>query len=135
MAAVSLTTRVPFLLSPVPPLLFVIAANSMSTSCCLSRVKKRLAVLALRTPYVNTRYDERHDCSSLTACQEEIGHIDVILLSNSTWLGEEDPCVVFGMRGVIYAGLVVSNDNHDAHRCVAKRCRHRPLGLTSFTAV
>lgn len=46
----------------------------------------------------------------------DIGQIDVILLSNSTWLGEDDPCVVFGMRGVIYAGLTVSNDNHDAHR-------------------
>lgn len=47
--------------------------------------------------------------------KDEIGPIDVILLSNSSWIGEEDPCVVFGMRGVIYASLNISSHNSDAH--------------------
>lgn len=47
--------------------------------------------------------------------QNAIGHIDTVLLSNSTWIGESDPCVVFGMRGVVYAKLSVSSQSDDAH--------------------
>ena len=47
--------------------------------------------------------------------EHAIGHIDAILLSNSTWIGENDPCVVFGMRGVVYANLVISSEGDDAH--------------------
>ncbi|RSH81360.1 hypothetical protein EHS25_006891 [Saitozyma podzolica] len=45
----------------------------------------------------------------------DIGHIDTVLLSNSTWIDEGDPCVVFGMRGVVYANLAVSTARDDAH--------------------
>jgi di- and tripeptidase len=38
-----------------------------------------------------------------------------VLLSNSTWIDEGDPCVVFGMRGVVYANLAVSTARDDAH--------------------
>ncbi len=38
-----------------------------------------------------------------------------MLLSNSTWIAEDDPCVVFGMRGVVYANLSVSSSSEDAH--------------------
>lgn len=48
--------------------------------------------------------------------KDAIGPISAILLSNSTWIGESDPCVVFGMRGVVYANLsVASNRDKDAH--------------------
>ena len=47
--------------------------------------------------------------------QDTIGHIDAVLLSNSTWIDENDPCVVFGMRGVVYANLSVSSQGDDAH--------------------
>lgn len=47
--------------------------------------------------------------------QESIGHIDTILLSNSTWINEENPCVVYGMRGVVYANLTISSGGADAH--------------------
>lgn len=46
---------------------------------------------------------------------DEIGPVDTILISNSSWIGEEDPCVVYGMRGVIYASLEVRSGNNDAH--------------------
>jgi len=47
--------------------------------------------------------------------KDEIGHIDAVLLSNSAWIAEDDPCVVFGMRGVVYADLSVSSTSIDAH--------------------
>ncbi|BGP03427.1 hypothetical protein JCM10021v2_007160 [Rhodotorula toruloides] len=37
-----------------------------------------------------------------------IGNVDVILVSNSYWLGEDVPCLTFGLRGVIHASVKVS---------------------------
>ncbi|WVR07349.1 hypothetical protein IAU60_004390 [Kwoniella sp. DSM 27419] len=56
--------------------------------------------------------------STVRAHKAEIGHIDAILLSNSTWIDEEDPCVVFGMRGVVYAKLSVASKEEDLHNGV-----------------
>ncbi|EIW67391.1 hypothetical protein TREMEDRAFT_33704, partial [Tremella mesenterica DSM 1558] len=53
--------------------------------------------------------------SVVQANKDKIGHIDAIMLSNSTWIGENDPCVVFGMRGVVYANLTISGEGDDAH--------------------
>ncbi|KAL7423602.1 hypothetical protein Q5752_001183 [Cryptotrichosporon argae] len=50
--------------------------------------------------------------------KDSIGPIDVVLLSNSTWIDEDDPCVVYGMRGVVYANLTVSSEGDDAHNGV-----------------
>lgn len=50
--------------------------------------------------------------------RENIGQVDVVLLSNSTWIGEDDPCVVYGMRGVVYANVAVSSEGDDAHNGV-----------------
>ena len=47
--------------------------------------------------------------------KEEIGDIDCILLSNSSWIGEDDPCIVYGMRGVIYARLNIGSGRDDMH--------------------
>jgi di- and tripeptidase len=52
---------------------------------------------------------------ALRRYKDDIGHIDTILLSNSSWIGEDDPCVVFGLRGVIYANLNISSGNNDLH--------------------
>ncbi|GHJ86794.1 hypothetical protein NliqN6_3196 [Naganishia liquefaciens] len=52
---------------------------------------------------------------ALRRYKDDIGHIDTILLSNSSWIGEDDPCVVFGLRGVIYANLSISSGNNDLH--------------------
>ncbi|KAK8854957.1 hypothetical protein IAR55_003697 [Kwoniella newhampshirensis] len=56
--------------------------------------------------------------STVRAHKADIGHIDAVLLSNSTWIDEADPCVVFGMRGVVYANLTVSNSVEDLHNGV-----------------
>lgn len=52
---------------------------------------------------------------ALRRYKDDIGHIDTILLSNSSWIGEDDPCVVFGLRGVIYANLSISSGNNNLH--------------------
>jgi len=43
----------------------------------------------------------------LALVQDLIGDIDVILVSNSYWLGETVPCLTFGLRGVIHASVKV----------------------------
>ncbi|GAA6048648.1 hypothetical protein JCM3770_001999 [Rhodotorula araucariae] len=43
--------------------------------------------------------------------RELIGDIDVILVSNSYWLGEDTPCLTFGLRGVIHASVKVASSN------------------------
>nr|GAT50616.1 beta-Ala-His dipeptidase [Mycena chlorophos] len=44
-----------------------------------------------------------------------IGHIDAILVSNSTWFGEDTPCITYGLRGVVHCSLEISNDRPDLH--------------------
>ncbi|KAM0790317.1 hypothetical protein ACM66B_003203 [Microbotryomycetes sp. NB124-2] len=44
-----------------------------------------------------------------------IGPIDVILVSNSYWIGEDVPCLTFGLRGVIHATLKIVSDLPDLH--------------------
>lgn len=43
--------------------------------------------------------------------QDLIGDIDCILVSNSYWIGENIPCLTFGLRGVIHATVGVSLAN------------------------
>lgn len=44
-----------------------------------------------------------------------IGPIDVVALSNSYWLGTRQPCMTFGLRGVIHATVKVSSTRQDLH--------------------
>ncbi|OCF30670.1 di- and tripeptidase [Kwoniella heveanensis BCC8398] len=59
--------------------------------------------------------------------KDQIGHIDAILLSNSTWIDEQDPCVVFGMRGVVYAKLIVASKDEDLHNGVDGGATAEPM--------
>lgn len=47
--------------------------------------------------------------------KEEIGDVDWILLSNSYWLGDDVPCLNYGLRGVLNASLCVTSDKPDRH--------------------
>lgn len=40
--------------------------------------------------------------------QELFQGVDMILLSNSYWLGEDVPCLTYGLRGVIHAKITVN---------------------------
>lgn len=45
----------------------------------------------------------------------QIGSIDAILLSNSTWITEYPPCITYGLRGVVHATLAISSGAPDQH--------------------
>ncbi|CAO3692343.1 unnamed protein product [Umbelopsis ramanniana] len=53
--------------------------------------------------------------------------IDMILLSNSYWLGEDVPCLTYGLRGVIRASLTVSTSQADLHSGVEGGAASEPL--------
>lgn len=44
--------------------------------------------------------------------RELIGSINAILVSNSTWIGEDRPCVTYGLRGVVHCSLEVRALKH-----------------------
>ncbi|KAF9289748.1 hypothetical protein BGZ68_008712 [Mortierella alpina] len=52
---------------------------------------------------------------------------DVILLSNSYWLGEDIPCLTYGLRGVIHSTLTINSKNVDLHSGVDGGAVPEPL--------
>jgi di- and tripeptidase len=46
---------------------------------------------------------------------DQIGSVDWVLLANSYWLDDYNPCLTYGLRGVVHANLVVSSDHPDLH--------------------
>ncbi|KAJ3559316.1 hypothetical protein NM688_g421 [Phlebia brevispora] len=44
-----------------------------------------------------------------------IGPIDAILVSNSTWIAEDTPCITYGLRGVVHCKVQISNKGPDLH--------------------
>ncbi|KAI0088477.1 Zn-dependent exopeptidase [Irpex rosettiformis] len=44
-----------------------------------------------------------------------IGPIDAILVSNSTWIAEDTPCITYGLRGVVHCKVQVSGQGPDLH--------------------
>ncbi|KAJ5619821.1 WD repeat protein [Penicillium lagena] len=47
--------------------------------------------------------------------KSQIGPVDWILLANSYWLDDYNPCLTYGLRGVVHANLVVTSDHPDLH--------------------
>lgn len=47
--------------------------------------------------------------------KEQIGSVDWVLLANSYWLDDYNPCLTYGLRGVVHANLVVTSDHPDLH--------------------
>ncbi|KAF4578670.1 hypothetical protein EYR36_000477 [Pleurotus pulmonarius] len=47
--------------------------------------------------------------------KEQIGHIDAIFVSNSTWIAESPPCITYGLRGVVHCTLQISSNMPDLH--------------------
>ncbi|KJA17478.1 hypothetical protein HYPSUDRAFT_146481 [Hypholoma sublateritium FD-334 SS-4] len=47
--------------------------------------------------------------------KDAIGHIDAILVSNSTWIADDRPCITYGLRGVIHCNISISNARPDVH--------------------
>ncbi|PWN46394.1 Zn-dependent exopeptidase [Ceraceosorus guamensis] len=64
---------------------------------------------------------------AIRAAKEQIGPVDVILLSNSYWLGEDTPCLTVGLRGVVQADLEVRSDFQDRHSGVDGGAVREPM--------
>jgi di- and tripeptidase len=47
--------------------------------------------------------------------------------SNSYWLGEDVPCITYGLRGVIHATVSISNKRADLHSGVEGGAVSEPL--------
>lgn len=56
-----------------------------------------------------------------------MGSIDVILVSNSYWLGDDAPCMTFGLRGVIHATARVTSLQPDLHSGMQGGTVHEPV--------
>ncbi|KAI8643152.1 hypothetical protein BD408DRAFT_415352 [Parasitella parasitica] len=53
--------------------------------------------------------------------------VDMVLLSNSYWLGEDVPCITYGLRGVIHATISICNKRADLHSGVEGGAVSEPL--------
>lgn len=51
----------------------------------------------------------------------------ILSFSNSYWLGEDVPCLTYGLRGVIHASIEVSNKLADLHSGVEGGAVSEPL--------
>lgn len=47
--------------------------------------------------------------------KSQIGPVDWVLLANSYWLDDYNPCLTYGLRGVVHANLIVTSDHPDLH--------------------
>ncbi|OBZ71455.1 putative di- and tripeptidase DUG2 [Grifola frondosa] len=47
--------------------------------------------------------------------KDAIGRIDAILVSNSSWIAEDIPCITYGLRGVVHCNIEISNAGPDLH--------------------
>ncbi|KAI9064650.1 Zn-dependent exopeptidase [Trametes sanguinea] len=59
--------------------------------------------------------------------KDAIGHIDSILVSNSTWIAEDTPCITYGLRGVVHCNVEISNDGPDLHSGVDGGAAREPM--------
>ncbi|KAI0770447.1 Zn-dependent exopeptidase [Fomes fomentarius] len=59
--------------------------------------------------------------------KQAIGPIDSILVSNSTWIAEDTPCITYGLRGVIHCNVEISNAGPDLHSGVDGGAAREPM--------
>ncbi|KAJ3979379.1 WD40-repeat-containing domain protein [Lentinula detonsa] len=58
----------------------------------------------------------QEECGSINfSSAHQIGHVDAILVSNSTWISEDTPCITYGLRGVIHCSIEICNKLPDSH--------------------
>ncbi|GBE85255.1 Probable di- and tripeptidase [Sparassis crispa] len=59
--------------------------------------------------------------------KDAIGSIDAILVSNSTWIAEDIPCITYGLRGVVHCNVEISNKGPDLHSGVEGGAAVEPM--------
>ncbi|EGN97989.1 hypothetical protein SERLA73DRAFT_169073 [Serpula lacrymans var. lacrymans S7.3] len=56
-----------------------------------------------------------------------IGDVDVIILSNSTWITDYPPCITYGLRGVVHCSVEISSNSPDLHSGVEGGAAAEPM--------
>ncbi|KAI9568340.1 hypothetical protein HD554DRAFT_2260263, partial [Boletus coccyginus] len=64
---------------------------------------------------------------AVSAHKSQIGDIDAILLSNSTWITEYPPCVTYGLRGVVHATVEITSGAPDQHSGIEGGAMAEPM--------
>ncbi|CCM00624.1 uncharacterized protein FIBRA_02660 [Fibroporia radiculosa] len=59
--------------------------------------------------------------------KDAIGPIDAILVSNSTWIAEDTPCITYGLRGVVHCNVEISSEGPDRHSGVDGGAAAEPM--------
>ncbi|CED83759.1 Metalloexopeptidases [Phaffia rhodozyma] len=59
--------------------------------------------------------------------RNEIGDVDVILVSNSSWIDEVNPCILYGLRGVVHVSIQITSDKADQHSGVEGGAGNEPM--------
>lgn len=52
---------------------------------------------------------------SLARNSSYIGKTDLVLISNNYWIGDDRPCITYGLRGVVHMKVSVSGPKHSTH--------------------
>jgi len=55
--------------------------------------------------------------------------VDATCISDNYWLGKKTPCITYGLRGICYYGIEVSNPKQDLHSGVFGGSIHEPMAL------
>jgi len=53
--------------------------------------------------------------------------VDAILVSNSTWISEDKPCITYGLRGVVHCSVEISSGREDLHSGVDGGAAAEPM--------
>jgi di- and tripeptidase len=64
---------------------------------------------------------------ALEAQNAWLKEVDLVLVSNNCWVGEERPCVTYGLRGVVHATVEVRGGTRDLHSGVHGGVVHEPM--------
>ena len=64
---------------------------------------------------------------TLRAHRAAVGPVDVVLLCNSYWIGEDRPCVTVGLRGVVHASVRITGQRPDRHSGVEGGAETEPM--------
>lgn len=59
--------------------------------------------------------------------KESTGKIDALLVSNLDWIGEDTPCIMYGLRSVVHGTIDVFNSQPDLHSGVEGGSVYEPM--------
>ncbi|KIY51443.1 Zn-dependent exopeptidase [Fistulina hepatica ATCC 64428] len=101
----------------------------IAVACAAAELRRRRALGA----DVSFLIEGEEECGStgfdeaVKKYKDSIGHVDVILVSNSTWIAEDEPCITYGLRGVVHCSLQISNSLPDLHSGIEGGAVREPM--------